>query len=89
MSATQINKASKDLFVIVAVLFVLYLTAINISNIFKPKENVLGVETQENTDQEFWEDFLTKHPNYIPGWVEIGRTDKVKQLDPNFLLYRP
>ena len=50
-----------------------------------PKK-VLGVETQIDLEEKFWQEFLDKNPNYIPGWIEIGRNDKVKEIDPNYLL---
>lgn len=89
MSVRFVNKVSKELFIIVSVLFVLYLTAINISSIFKPKTKVLGAETETgDRDREtlFWNEFLKTHPNYIPGWIEIGKMDKVREIDPNFKL---
>lgn len=50
----------------------------------KPIKNkivVLGAET----DNSFWEDIVKKHPTYRDGWLELGRIDKVKQIDPNYL----
>lgn len=49
----------------------------------------MGAETASNkVNQEkgFWEKFLSQHPNYIPGWNEIGRQDKVGEIDPNFFI---
>jgi hypothetical protein len=83
MSAQRINKAARQLLIFVAALFILLLTAINIDGYQTPKE-VLGVETQIDTDAIFWEEFLSKNPDYIPGWIEIGRMDKVKEIDPNY-----
>lgn len=73
-----------DLLVYVAALFVLLLASANIENYLAPKK-VLGAETKINSDDTFWQDFLTKNPNYIPGWLELGRTDKVKGIDPNYI----
>ena len=84
MSAKKVNKAVIELFVFVAALFILLLTAVNIDG-YKAHQKVLAVETQINSDDKFWEDFLTKNPDYVPGWVEVGRIDKVKQIDPNYL----
>lgn len=70
----------------VATVTLLLLSALNIENYLTPKK-VLGIETETGNKQvKFWEDFLSKNPNYIPGWTELGRLDKVKQIDPNFLL---
>jgi len=85
MSAKEVNKVAVELFIFVSALFVLLLTSININNYLTPKK-VLGAETQVNSTDKFWQDFLNKNPDYIPGWMEIGRTDKVKEIDPNYLL---
>ena len=85
MSAKKVNKAVIEIFVFVAALFVLLLTVVNIDN-YKAPQKVLAVETQINSDDKFWEDFLTKNPDYIPGWLEEGRIDKVNEIDPNYLL---
>ena len=84
MSAKEVNKATTELLMFVAALIVLLLTAVNIENYQAPKK-VLGVEMQVVSSDKFWEDFLNKNPNYIPGWFEIGRMDKVKEIDPNYL----
>jgi len=83
MSAQRVNKAAIELFIFVAALFVLLLSAANIKSYQEPKK-VLGAETQVNLDDKFWEEFLNKNPDYIPGWIEIGRMDKVKEIDPNY-----
>lgn len=85
-SAQKVNRYAKEIFIYVAFLFVLFLTAINISTFLQPKINtkVLGIETTDNSNTDFWKSFLDQHPNYIPGWIEIGRMDKVKRIDPNY-----
>lgn len=85
MSAKRVNQAAIELLFFVFALFILILTAANIENYQTPKK-VLGAETQVSSNDKFWQDFLIKSPNYIPGWIEIGRTDKVKEIDPNYLL---
>lgn len=85
MSAKRVNKVAKELFIYVFLLFILLLTSINIGNYLAPKETkVLGSET-ENKEEVFWQDFLNKNPDYIPGWIEMGRTDKVTEIDPNYI----
>jgi hypothetical protein len=81
------RKAAKQLFIYVALLFILLLTVINIETYQPPGKpvKVLGTETQINDDQKFWEAFLSNNPNYIPGWIETGRLDKVKEIDPNYI----
>ena len=89
MSARMINKSAKEIFIYLSLLIVLLLTLININNYSKPNVHkivkVLGVETQ-NSEALFWQNFLTKNPSYIPGWVEMGRNDKVMTVDPNYKL---
>ena len=47
--------------------------------------NVLGVATKSTeSTNDFWSEYLKSNPNYIPGWVEIGRYDKALQIDPNY-----
>ena len=85
MSAIKVNKSVKELLIYISLLFVLLLTSINIDGYLKPKVvKILGVET-ENKNEEFWKDLLTKNPNYIPGLIEIGDTEKAKEIDPNYL----
>ncbi|HUC95317.1 MAG TPA: hypothetical protein VMR19_04965 [Candidatus Saccharimonadales bacterium] len=87
MSANKVNKAARQLFIYVALIFVLLLAAINIETYQTPVKpvKILGTETQTNNDQKFWQDFLSKNPNYIPGLIETGRPDKVKEIDPNYI----
>jgi hypothetical protein len=81
-----LNRTSKELFVYVALLFILLLVSINIDTYLKPVDTkVLGAETQ-NSEVAFWQDMLIKHPNYVPGWIEIGKLDKAKEIDPNYII---
>jgi hypothetical protein len=85
MSPVKVNKSVKELLIYVFLLFILLLTSINISNYLKPKNTkVLGTET-ENKEEEFWQEFLTKNPNYIPGLIKVGNLQRAKQIDPNYL----
>ncbi len=84
MSAKDVNKIIKEVFIYTFLLLVLLITSLNISSYLNPKQvKVLGTET-ENKEEVFWQDFLSKNPNYIPGWVEVGRMDVVQQIDPNY-----
>lgn len=68
------------------IIFALLASAVNINSYLKP-DKVLGAETQDlNNDYAFWEGFLLQNPDYIPGWIEIGRFDKVMEIDPNYSL---
>ena len=85
MSAKRVNNAAIELLVFVSALFILILSAANIENYQTPKK-VLGAETQVIPNEQFWQDFLIKNPNYIPGWIEMGKTDKVREIDPNYYI---
>jgi hypothetical protein len=81
-----LNKASKELFIYVLFLFILLLASINIDTYLTPvSTKVLGAETQ-NKEDVFWQDFLNKNPDYIPGWIETGRLDKAREIDPNYTI---
>ena len=61
-------------------IFILLLSFFNINQKREASVQVLGTKT-ENT---FWIDFVAKHPTYRDGWIELGRLDKVKEIDPNY-----
>ena len=77
------------MFVYVSILLLLFLTLQNV-NTFLSSDKVLSAQTEElnlsENNTSFWNGFLERNPNYVPGWNEIGRTDRVKQIDPNFRL---
>jgi hypothetical protein len=73
-----------SLFIYMFLILILFLTIANLNVYFSPrKDKVLGAKV-ENMEGIFWYNFLQENPKYIPGWKEIGRTDKVKALDPNY-----
>lgn len=91
MSKSATRKVEPRLiFIYLTILLSLLLTAINISSYLSPVL-VLGIETEakseevDTSDQAFWQDFLFRNPEYIPGWVELGRYDKAREIDPNYL----
>jgi len=88
MSAALKSEASVYFFFYLAVIILLTLSAFNLHNYSKSKE-VLGLKTEIPSNTKFWEDFLIKNPDYIPGWIELGRWDKVKKIDPNYPLPQP
>jgi hypothetical protein len=66
------------------IIIILLLSAFNIAHYLSPKK-ILGTATEGNLKQEeFWSTFLSKNPNYIPGWIEVGRTDRAKEINPNY-----
>lgn len=75
-----------NLFIYVSILFLLLLASNNINN-FLSSNKVLGATTENiqiDDDAGFWKNFLLENPNYAPGWKEVGRNDKVREIDPNF-----
>lgn len=84
MSAKKVNRLV--FYLTLAILIVLFLSAINIRSFLTPlKTEVLGAETQEN-DRVFWQDLVSKNPQYIPGWLELERNDKMLEIDPNYII---
>ncbi|HCR36043.1 hypothetical protein A2130_04370 [Candidatus Woesebacteria bacterium GWC2_33_12] len=74
------RKELNDLLYITFAILIILLSISNLQNLKRREIKVLGAET--NT--VFWEDFMTKHPTYIDGWIELGRMDKVREIDPNY-----
>lgn len=85
----KVNDNTKTLFIAVISFAILMLSLVNIKNFLSTDtvpEKVLGAEINTDVTVNFWNDFLTKNPEYIPGWLEIGRTDKAYSIDPNYQL---
>jgi hypothetical protein len=70
------------------VLITLGLSTINLNNYFS-NTKVLGARSEETSVKtstaSFWTDFLSKHPDYIEGWIELERYDKAAEINPNYL----
>ena len=64
------------------VVLVLLLSFFNLTIKPKTEIKVLGVAT----DNSYWEEMVTKHPTYRDAWIELGKMDKVIEIDPNYLL---
>ena len=82
------QRAATYLLFCTAIITLLLLSALNIESYLAPKD-ILGVRTTiseaDSIEVDFWKTFLEANPDYIPGWIEIGRWDKVRQIDPNYL----
>lgn len=72
------------MFIYFLIVFLLLLTSLNIKNRLTPR-SVLGAEVETGSSEDFWQDFVTENPSYIPGWIELGRLDKAEVIDPNFV----
>lgn len=85
-----------------ALIILLSLTSYNVSS-YLYNNRVLGASTEglnENLidEKNYWESFLAKNPNYIPGWQQLSEMNealgnnsealknlaRVKQIDPNY-----
>lgn len=79
----RINRKS-----IILALFIVLLVLLSLSNIknYLSENKVLGAETINSGEKEFWDKYLTEYPNYIPGLVETNNLIRANQIDPNFKL---
>lgn len=93
MPKVNINSDTKFILFAVCVFVLLTLSFVNIKNYTSQNtlantNKVLAAETQDvldnKTADKFWFEFLSKNPNYVPGWVEIERLDKAYEIDPNY-----
>ena len=74
------NVFSNFLYISFTVL-VLLLSLLNLQGLKNEQDvQVLGA----TDDKVFWEELAAKHPTYKDAWIELGRIDKVRQIDPNF-----
>ena len=53
-------------------------------------KTVLGIETDTSKEVLFWQEFVSKNPQYYEGWVELYNLtgenlylDKARGVDPN------
>lgn len=61
-------------------------------------EAVLSSTSALGQESEFWEEFLSENPNYIPGWIEYAKINyqlenpeqaefaisQIERIDPNY-----
>ena len=74
------NKDLQFLLYINIAVIILLLSIFNLSQKPKRETQVLGAETNNS----YWEEMVKKHPTYRDAWVELGRMDKVEEIDPNY-----
>lgn len=86
MSNNKVKKTYIEFFIYLAALLILLITSININN-FMAAKKILGINSSIRANKkDFWEDFLNKNPNYIPGLIETNQFKKVKEIDPNYVI---
>lgn len=71
-------------FYVTIAIIILLLSLFNLQQKKMVETKVLGIKTQTDESNIFWSDFLDKHPDYLPALKEIGDTEKVLQIDPNY-----
>ncbi|MEK7536768.1 MAG: hypothetical protein AAB559_03260 [Patescibacteria group bacterium] len=74
------QKELNNLLIINLVIIVLLLSIFNLQSLKKNEIKVLGT----TIDNSFWEEMTKNHPTYRDAWIELGRMDVVKQIDPNY-----
>jgi len=77
------EKDLNNLLYINLIIIVLLLSMFNLRSPYKREAKVLGVNVI-NDNKAFWEELVSKNPTYRDGWLELGRMDKVSEIDPNF-----
>lgn len=86
MPTAKKDSITNQFYLYLSILFLLAISALCLK-IYSNPIKVLGAssrDTQIQTNIEYWNSFLIENPNYIPGWIEIGRIDKVMEIDPNY-----
>ena len=71
-----------------SILILFLLSSLNLYIVFSSTK-VLGTSTEslpKESKSSFWTSFLEKHPEYIPGWIELKNEDKVNKIDPNYII---
>jgi hypothetical protein len=92
MAKKNYNKDIQYLMYITFAVLVILLSIFNLQNVSQNKNEVLGAATviskiELENEKFFWEEFQKINPTYIDGWIELGRLDKVKEIDPNYFTY--
>lgn len=75
---------AKELNNLLYIIFAVLILLLSIFNLQKLKRKEIVTVLGTETNNLFWEDLVAKHPTYIDGWVELGRFDKVSEIDPNY-----
>lgn len=75
---------AKELNNLLYIIFAVLILLLSIFNLQKLKRKEIVTVLGTETNNLFWEDLVAKHPTYIDGWVELGKMDKVSEIDPNY-----
>lgn len=77
------QKIDNDLQTLVHITLVFLILLLSMFNLQQSKKNIVSV-LGTKTDNVFWEKLAEKHPTYRDAWVELKRSDKVEEIDPNY-----
>lgn len=76
------SKELNFLFLVMTTVIILLLSIFNLQSQPKTKTVVLGA----SDNKEYWQEITSNHPSYRDAWVELGRYDKVYEIDPNYII---
>ena len=103
-SASNIRNTKNELIFFSSIFFTIVIFLLISFNLYslEQSQKVLGtkMETKEDLfqkDSRYWKEFLTQHPTYFPGWIELtkyylstgnisqakGVLNKARSIDPN------
>lgn len=85
----KFDKDFKYLLYLTLTILIILLSIYNLQNLNNPINKVLGASVdiskiESDKEKLFWEEFQKNNPTYIDGWLELGRIDKVIEIDPNY-----
>ena len=82
MAKKNFDKDLQTLLFINITVLILILSFFNLLSNKKSKVQVLGTES----NNDYWVEIVRKHPTYRDAWIELGRLDKVEEIDPNYTM---
>lgn len=83
LSKSIIKENLNYLIYVLASVLILLLSIFNMRERHQINKTVLGAQI-ESQDTVFWQEITKDNPTYIDAWVELGRMDKVFEIDPNY-----
>ncbi len=81
MAQKNFDKDLQTLLFINITVLILFFSFFNLIKSEKKAVQVLGVES----NNDYWIEITKSHPTYRDAWIELGRLDKVKEIDPNYI----
>ncbi len=89
MSKKRKQNYSKDLRFLLFINCIVIVIVLSFFNLYlinqkKQSKQTVNVVLGAEKDNTYWESLVKQHPTYIDAWVELGREDKVLEIDPNY-----